>query len=92
MKDEAAPSRSQKKRDSTALQQRGADIAALAPARRRRLPLPEELDEALRHYDSITNREGRRRQMQFIGRIMREMDEDVRTALLEALDSLQEGR
>lgn len=77
-----APSRSQKKRDSTALQLLGEELARLPLTRLRHLPLSPELDEALRLLARINDNEGRRRQKQFIGRLMREVDHQaVRTAL-----------
>lgn len=77
-----APSRSQKKRDSTALQVLGEELARLPLTRLAHLPLSPELDEALRLLARITDNEGRRRQKQFIGRLMREVDHHaVRTAL-----------
>lgn len=79
-------SRSQKKRDSTALQQRGEAIAALPPAARAALPLPPELAEALSRHDAMRSREAKRRQRQYIGRLMRELDEEECRALFEALD------
>lgn len=69
-----APSRSEKKRQSTALQKLGEQLAALDAAARASLPLSPDLAEALRLYDRIRDKEGRRRQMQYIGRLMREND------------------
>lgn len=69
-----APSRSARKRQSTALQKLGEQLAALDAAARSALPLTPDLAEALRLYDKIRDREGRRRQMQYIGRLMREVD------------------
>lgn len=68
------PSRSAKKRESLALQKLGEDLAAMAPAKRIELQLPDELAEALEAYDNITDREGKRRQRQYIGKLMREVD------------------
>lgn len=77
-----APSRSQKKRESTALQMLGEELARLPLTRLKNLPLSPELDEALRLLARISDNEGRRRQKQFIGRLMREVDHQaVRTAL-----------
>ncbi|MEG2171728.1 MAG: ribosome biogenesis factor YjgA [Desulfovibrionaceae bacterium] len=77
-----APSRSQKKRESTALQALGEELARLPLSRLKSLPLSPELDEALRLLARISDNEGRRRQKQFIGRLMREVDHKaVRTAL-----------
>lgn len=68
------PSRSAKKRQSLALQKLGEELAALNPVKRAELNLPEDLADALAHYDSLTDREGKRRQRQFIGKLMREAD------------------
>lgn len=82
------PSRSQKKRDSTALQDLGAELAKLPVARLQGLPLTPDLDEALRLMARLTDHEGRRRQMQYIGKLMRECDAG---ALREALEQLRQG-
>lgn len=78
-----APSRSQKKRDSTALQVLGEELARLPLSRLKGLPLSPELDEALRLLARISDNEGRRRQKQFIGRLMREVDHKAVRAALE---------
>lgn len=77
------PSRSAKKRESHALQALGEELARLGPQEVQSLSLPPELAEALGLYARIRNHEGRRRQMQFIGRLIREMDdvEPLRAAL-----------
>lgn len=77
-----SPSRSEKKRRSTALQELGEQLAALPPAAWRNMPLGPDMREALDLLARITDREGRRRQLQFIGRLMREEDaEAIREAL-----------
>ena len=52
-----------------------------------KLELPDKLIEAVAEVKRITNFEGRRRQMQFIGKLMRQLDparlDDIRTALVE---------
>ena len=68
------PSRSAKKREALALQRLGEELAALSSEERANLNLPDDLMEALRQYDLISDREGKRRQRQFIGRVMRETD------------------
>lgn len=85
----AYKSRSQKKRESTALQKRGEELAALSPAVWKELPLTDAMGEALRHIRAIASREGLRRHMQYIGRLMRELDQGERDALLDALDALK---
>lgn len=79
---EDSPSRSEKKRRSTALQELGEELAALPPSAWRDMPLGPDMREALDLLSRISDREGRRRQLQFIGRLMREEDaEAIRTAL-----------
>ena len=70
-------SRSQKKRDSSSLQKIGEEIANLAPAKLYMLPLTEDLQSAIAEYKRITNREAKRRQLQYIGRLMREAQEET---------------
>ena len=62
-------SRSAKKRQSSALQDLGAELTKLPVNELDRLPLTPDLLEALRLYARISNREGKRRQLQFIGRL-----------------------
>lgn len=82
--DERPPSRSAKKRASTAIQKLGEELAELSPATRVELDLPEELAMALNEHDRIHDREGSRRQRQYIGRLMRGMDcEPIARALAE---------
>lgn len=83
--DDAPPSRSQRKREALALQKAGARLVDLTPAELERMPMPEELLEAVRACQRIRAHEGRRRQLQLIGRLMRQLDA---TPILEALAEL----
>lgn len=75
-------SRSQKKRDVEALQKLGAALVDLPAAKLDALALPGELLSAVRDAQRIRSHEARRRQMQFIGKIMRRVDPGpVRAAL-----------
>jgi len=77
-------SRSEKKRQVEALQKLGTALVDLAPAQLAALALPDELVAAVREAQRITSHEARRRQMQFIGKIMRKVDpEPVRAALAQ---------
>ena len=75
------------KRESTELQKLGEDLLTLRTELMNRLQLPEKLVEAVLEAKRITNFEGKRRQMQFIGKLMRKLDESmldaIRTALVE---------
>ena len=80
-------SRSQKKRESSALQERGRELASLSPAVLGKLPLAPELAEALAAWRGLKSHEAKRRHMQYIGRLMREVENA--DELLSALDDLQ---
>ena len=87
LKGSDAPSRTELKRSSTELQKIGEDLLTLRAAFMDRLALPEKLGDAIAQAKHITNFEGKRRQMQFIGKLMRQLDEptldQVRAALAE---------
>ena len=80
-------SRTDLKRESTELQKLGEDLLTLRAELLKRLELPDKLLEAIAEYKRITNFEGRRRLMQFIGKRMRQLEpvtlEAIRTALVE---------
>ncbi len=80
--DPSRPSKSQRKRDMTALQELGERLVELSPEQLDSLPLEEFLRDAVDEARRITAHEGRRRQMQYVGRLMREVDpEPIRQAL-----------
>ncbi len=83
-------SRSQKKRESTALQELGASLARLPLRELERLEISQDLLAAYRELGRITSREAKRRHMQYIGRLMRE-EENVER-LEEAVALFEEGR
>lgn len=56
------------------LQALGADLARLPEAQLKSIELPEELREALLEAKRITSHEAKRRQMQYVGRLMRGLD------------------
>jgi ribosome-associated protein len=89
---DAAPSpprsKTQRKRAMHDLQALGAALAALDAAHLAAFDLPERLADALGDLRTITRHEARRRQMQFIGRLMRDVDPEPIAA---ALARLQEG-
>lgn len=86
------PSKTQRKREMSELQSLGAELAALAPERRARIELPEALRDAIDHLGRIASREARRRQMQYIGRLMRTVDaEAIRAALGRATGQSKEA-
>lgn len=81
------PSRSQMKRESDALQKLGADLVAEARDRVKRVPMPEDVRDAILDCQQITNHEGRRRALQYVGKKMRSLDEAEIAAIQRTVDS-----
>ena len=79
---DARPSRSALKRASQEVQDLGLELARLPSERLAAIEMPERLREAIESYRRTRTHEGRRRQLQFVGRLMRDADE---AALREAL-------
>jgi ribosome-associated protein len=71
---ELLPSKTRRKAAMHALQDLGEAMVLLTPARLAALALPERLADAILQARHITRWEARRRQMQFIGRLMRDVD------------------
>ena len=76
MQDPGEPqlSKTRRKKDMHALQALGEQLVVLTAAQLAGLELPERLLDAIEHAKRITGFEARRRQMQYIGRLMREVD------------------
>lgn len=85
--DEQRPiSKSQRKRDMIALQKLGQTLTELKPAQLAKIPLEDDLHEAITELQRIHHREGRRRQLQYIGKLMRSADHDAIEQALNALN------
>ena len=84
-------SRTDLKRESTELQKLGEELLTLRPDLMERLALPDKLVEALAEVKRITNFEGKRRQMQYVGKLMRLLDPEIREAAREALVEQNKG-
>ncbi len=83
------PSKTQKKKESHELQSLGEDLLTLPADRVAPLNLPEILLDAVKAARKISNFEGKRRQMQYIGKLMRRNDvEPIR----EAVAAMQLGQ
>jgi ribosome-associated protein len=83
--DEGRPSKTQAKRESHELQSLGKAIAELPPTRLAALDLPEGLRGAIDEWHRTRSHEGKRRQMQYIGKLMRAVDpEPLRQAVDES--------
>ena len=79
------------KRESTELQKLGEDLLTLGGARLQGLDLDEKLVDAVAEARRITDFEGRRRQLQFIGKLMRKCDPATLDAIRTALDAQHSG-
>jgi ribosome-associated protein len=81
----ARPSKTQRKQQSHDLQTLGEQLAALSAERLAGVPMPDALREALAEWRRTRTHEGRRRQMQYVGKLMRGADADaLREAVAEA--------
>jgi ribosome-associated protein len=77
-------SKTQKKREMLELQALGVALAKLSDTQLDAIAMPDPLREAVREARRITSHEAKRRQMQFVGRVMREVDPaPIRAALAE---------
>jgi ribosome-associated protein len=84
---EEGPSRSARKRDSEELQSLGEQVAELPNVTIAKLPLPEPLIDALANAKRIGSFGGRRRHLQYIGKLMRRLDPDALDAARAAVSA-----
>jgi ribosome-associated protein len=82
--DQEIVSKTRKKREMHELQALGAALAALSEAQLKAMALDEDLLAALLEAKRIKSHEAKRRQMQYIGRLMRDVDPaPIRSRLAE---------
>jgi ribosome-associated protein len=81
-------SKTRRKKDSHDLQDLGEALVAMPDGRLVDLPMDESLLDAIRQYRVTRTHEGKRRQMQYIGKLMRRNDPEP---LREAVASMQLG-
>ena len=84
LKAEFDGSRSKAKAESDELQKLGIQLLDLPESRLKKLDLPEKLFDAVQEAKRISNFEGKRRQMQYIGKLMRKVDPDPIRAAVDA--------
>lgn len=82
-------SKSQQKREATALQALGEKLTHLSPEQLSQIPLPDELRDAIVEATRITKHGGRKRQLQYIGKLMRRIDAEQITQAVQRLDQQQ---
>lgn len=81
----ARPSKTQRKTAMLELQELGVELAALSAERLKKMVLPEALLNAVLDWQRFTKHGARRRQMQYIGKLMRDLDPEPIVAQLAAL-------
>lgn len=89
--DNQIKSKSQRKREMTALQDLGDKLVKMPDAVLARIELPDVLRDAVDQARKIKAREGLRRQMQYIGRLMREVDAEAVRRSVEAVELRHRG-
>src|SRR5262245_53787542 len=85
------PSKTQRKRDAHALQTLGIQLVALSAAQLSRLDLPEALHEAVLAVQRRRSHGARTRQMQYLGKLMRQLEPGVLSRIRAALDTRRAG-
>ncbi len=81
-------SKTQKKQEAYSLQKLGEKLLQLSKEQVREIDIPDEVLDALNLARTIKSREGLRRQVQFIGSLMRKIDSE---AIQEAVEQIDQG-
>ncbi len=88
---EDAPSKSERKRQVEALQKLGTELVDLTDTQLNSIPMDDELRDAVLLARKIKNKhEGYRRQLQFIGKLMRQRDVAPIEQAMERLNSFHQ--
>ena len=85
--DDYIKSKSQLKREMTALQKLGEQLIDMNEKQLATIPLEEKLLDAVHEAQKMPHREARRRHLQFIGRVMRETNHEEIQAAVDKLQS-----
>lgn len=79
------PSKSQLKRDALAVRDLGSELAALGRAERARVPLPEDVRDAIEELNRTTKNGARKRQLGWLAKRLRKIDIEPVEAALESI-------
>lgn len=85
------PSKTELKAQSTELQELGEALLTLRADLRAKVTVPDRLLDAVAELGRISSFEGKRRQRQFIGKLMRKLTDDEVQSIREALDIQRQG-
>jgi ribosome-associated protein len=88
MEAEQRPSKSARKRAMTELQDLGKELVALSVDQIKKIDMPEDLRTAVRDAQRITQHEAHRRQLQYIGKLMRGIDPEPLQAALDEINGV----
>jgi ribosome-associated protein len=80
------PSKSLRKREMTNLQKLGEELVLLSETELAKIPLTDTIQDAIAHARTLTSHLAKRRQLQFIGRLMRHIDP---TPIEQALEKIK---
>ena len=86
------PSKSQLKREMHALQALGETLIAMNPTERSRFPLSDDMLRAIDETARIRSHEGRRRHMQYVGKLIRKEDLTAIQGVFDAIKQEKEQR
>ncbi len=81
-------SKSERKRQASELQKLGRRLAELNARQFADIDLPDAVRQAIADYQRFASHEAKRRQLQFIGKLMRGIDSEPINALLDELDGV----
>jgi ribosome-associated protein len=81
------PSKTRRKNESHALQDLGEDLVQLGLAKFKGIEMPDTLRDAIEEVRRVKSHEGKRRQMQFIGKWMRKLDEPTVAAIAAIIEA-----
>jgi ribosome-associated protein len=82
-REERAPSKTRRKKEAHELQKLGTELLEVPESEWLRLELPDALMAALKEALHIRSRSGRKRQLQYIGKLMRDINPDPIRAWFE---------
>jgi ribosome-associated protein len=85
-------SKSEKKREMTALQELGKRLLELSPEQLSQLAVTEEIQESLNLYRNLTSHSARARLMKHIGALMRRIDPEPLRMMISRIEKGEKGK
>lgn len=79
------PSKSQRKREALAMRSLGVELAELSQSERARIPLPDDIREAVEELNRTPQRSAHKRQLGWLAKRLRQVDPEPIRVALEAL-------